>query len=110
MVAQGALWPNSRRRDAGYPSDGSCPYCGLEETLLHQMWTCHRHKHSVVKAVRDTQGLVSEAAESTCTAYWLRGLLPRAFTADKVEAFLLEKGELPPKRSSAFPLRAGSPS
>ena len=58
--------------------------------------------------------MVHEASESACSAYWLRGLLPRALTTDKIEGFLLEKGEVPPSRSPAFPeagrlvLRAGT--
>jgi ribonuclease HI len=103
MVAQGALWPNTRRIEAGYPGKEDCPYCGVKETLLHQLWSCKRHRSSEVKAVKVTQGLVEEAEDSSCTAYWLRGLLPAALTTGVIAEYVGEQAECKPTLSRAFP-------
>ena len=87
-VAAGATWPRARRAECKLPIDDTiCPRCGLAvEDEFHRAWACpangcEHEEHG--QAFRSSERLGHRAAadRDSCPVFWLRGLVPKAWTA-----------------------------
>ena len=58
--------------------DGLCPHCEEPEDDHHLYWGCRRHRDRLIPEIRDSEHLRLQADEeqSTCAAFWSRGLFP----------------------------------
>ena len=73
-VTTGGFWTGHRLREAGYITDGLCPFCGCDDTLFHRLWRCSdpevsRHRRRIAG---DMLTRLADAEEPL----WTTGLFP----------------------------------
>ena len=98
-ILQGAIWPKSRRAEAGWIPDGTCTRCNqAEDTGYHQMWECEEltteHRGDAEEHKYRLRGAVVGHVE--CPGFWLRGLVPEDWTntAQPTQEYRMEWGAL----------------
>ena len=84
-VACGAAWTETRRREAGYPTEGLCPRCGKHpETLQHRLYDCEANDTIDDPWIQDSQKYCAPAIRDLNNGegqmFWLRGLVPATWT------------------------------
>ena len=86
-IAAGATWPQARRHEQGYCMTPECPMpgCGYcEETELHRAYGCKpamlKAEQWLVKRTAHFAALAEQGISEGFAAYWLRGIVPAAWT------------------------------
>ena len=80
------IWTEEQRRKHGYPATGVCPRCGeCPETLEHRIHESNQNAFIdhpwLVKSQHLCQRACKDIKAETNSAFWLRGLVPREWTA-----------------------------
>jgi ribonuclease HI len=84
-AACAGIWTKQRLLDANYVVDDvSCPLCDDgPDTDFHRIWQCEAVAEAGLDEVKKSQHLKqrAEGEVSTAPCFWLRGLVPKAWTA-----------------------------
>ena len=86
-IAAGATWPQARHHEQGYCMTPGCPMpdCGYcEETDFHRAYCCKpamlKAEQWLVKRTVHFAALAEQGIREGFAAYWLRGIVPAAWT------------------------------
>jgi ribonuclease HI len=117
LVVQGGIWSDERRHRLRLGADTpACRLCGMAVgDLKHLYWECPTVLEGLkdCEAVKNTQGLCRTAMQwaDTTPCFWLRGIVPWAWTgadllAEQPEADELHGGTCPADQVLCMPVGA----